>query len=58
MNGDPLNMCHGVPGHPESQQLLGKYGHSDCDPPMELLSSALQVMVNINSQPDFILWTG
>ncbi|XP_076065315.1 acid sphingomyelinase-like phosphodiesterase 3b isoform X2 [Oratosquilla oratoria] len=37
---------------------IGYYGNYLCDSPWPLVKSAIQAMADIESSPDFILWTG
>ncbi len=54
-NGDDHKFCHqGL----NSSSNAGKYGNFHCETNRFLLESAVREMAEINSKPDFILWTG
>jgi len=56
--GDINFYCH---DNPPYNQILPKFGFSSdvyCDTPYALAESAVRAMRDINSQPDFILYTG
>ncbi|KAG0714622.1 Acid sphingomyelinase-like phosphodiesterase 3b [Chionoecetes opilio] len=53
--GNPTKMCHtgyDADGH---NSMWGNY---NCDSPWPLVKSAIQAMVEVEAQPDFVLWTG
>lgn len=54
-DGDPANMCHKAY---QSEGHNSMWGNYNCDSPWPLVKSAIQAMVEIEAQPDFVLWTG
>lgn len=56
ITGDATKMCHNNYSSPNVNN--GKYGNYLCDSPWALVKNALQTMVEIESAPDFVLWTG
>lgn len=56
-DGDSAKMCH--TNKALSQQTKnGHYGDYKCDSPWSLVHESLDGMQKLQSQPDFILWTG
>ncbi|KAK3868599.1 hypothetical protein Pcinc_026034 [Petrolisthes cinctipes] len=56
-DGDRAKMCH-KNYNPTIASHIGVYGDYLCDSPWPLVRSAIQAMVEIKSNPDFVLWTG
>ena len=54
-DGDSAKMCHKAY---QSDGHNSKWGNYNCDSPWPLVKSAIQAMVEIEAQPDFVLWTG
>ena len=57
--GNISNFCH-QPSENDTDQAEGAGEHGDyhCDAPLLLVESSLLAMKNIQSEPDFIVWTG
>lgn len=55
LTGDTKSHCHDDGNHSEP---VGTFGNYNCDSPWALVESAINNMVKICPNPDFILWTG
>ncbi|CAK8693120.1 acid sphingomyelinase-like phosphodiesterase 3b [Clavelina lepadiformis] len=53
---DPSEVCPSSYGR--KVENAGPYGNYRCDAPWKLINSTVYAMKEINSNPDFILWTG
>ena len=53
-NGDVQKFCHSAAGIGKAR----RFGEYDCETNKDLFLSALEAMVDIEPDPDFILWTG
>ena len=56
-DGDPATRCRNVSLN-NMTKIIRKFGHFDCDTPMELLSSAMSAAKKIDPNIDFLIWLG
>lgn len=56
--GSAKSMCHHLANQSLNYGEVGHYGDFRCDCPMALLKSAIDAMVRVRPDPDFVLWTG
>jgi len=57
IDGDPETYCHEKLST-NSTDFARKYGHPHCNPPKELLISALRAARQFDSSVDFLIWMG
>lgn len=56
-DGDPATHCRNVTLR-NITKILRKFGHFDCDTPVDLLMSAISAANRIDSNVDFVIWLG
>ncbi|KAK7078099.1 Acid sphingomyelinase-like phosphodiesterase 3b [Halocaridina rubra] len=56
VDGDETKMCHKE--YSSSNVKNGVYGNYLCDSPWPLVKNAIKTMAQLESRPDFVLWTG
>jgi hypothetical protein len=56
-DGDPAANCRHMPLNNKTK-VIRKFGHFDCDTPMELLISAFSAAKKFDSNVDFIIFLG
>lgn len=56
-DGDPATRCRNVSSK-KSSGIVRKFGHSNCDAPIELLTSAFTAASRIDPNVDFLIWLG
>ncbi len=56
-DGDPAAHCRNISLN-NITKIIRKFGHFDCDTPIELLISAMSAAKKIDSDVDFLIWLG
>lgn len=56
-DGDPANRCRNASQN-NMRKIIRKFGHFDCDAPMNLVMSAFSAAKKLDSDIDFIIWLG
>ena len=57
-DGDPASFCHNALSLNNKTKILRKFGHINCDAPVNLITSALSAAKSIDSNIDFMIWLG
>lgn len=56
-DGDPASRCRNQTLN-NLKKVLRKFGHFQCDTPIELLISAISAAKRLDSDVDFVIWLG